>query len=96
MIQKKLTINLPESAEILRRLISFLLQYDLISEKEALTLEPDEPAMKKKEKSRWATAAEEMSKENLLSGGLGEELRQHIHEFREGFYFKGSFKSKEG
>jgi hypothetical protein len=96
MMQKKLTINLPESAEILQQLLRFLLQYDLISEKEALTIEPDETAIKKKEKNRWATAAEEMSKENLLSGGLGEELRQYIHEFREGFSFKGSFKSKEG
>jgi hypothetical protein len=40
--------------------------------------------------------AEEMSKENLLDNGLGEELRKYIHEFREGFAFKDSFDSKEG
>jgi hypothetical protein len=29
----------------------------------------------------------------LLSDGPGEELRKYIHEFREGFAFKGSFDS---
>jgi hypothetical protein len=37
-----------------------------------------------------------MSKENFLEDGLGEELRNYIHEFREGFAIKDSFDSKVG
>lgn len=90
MSQRQLTINLPESVETLNKVIKFLLQYDLIPEKVARTLEPEETGNKPMKKSRWALVAEEMSEENLLGDGLGEELRQYIHEFRDGFVFKDS------
>jgi hypothetical protein len=96
MIQKTLTINLPESGETLHEVLKILLQYGLISKKEALTIEQEKTENKPGKKSRWALAAEEMSKENLLDNGLGEELRSYIHEFREGFAFKDNFDSKEG
>ncbi|NIM13780.1 MAG: hypothetical protein GTO45_17050 [Candidatus Aminicenantes bacterium] len=55
--------------------------------------EKKETANSPVKKSRWALAAEEMSKENLLRDGLGEELRKYIHEFREGFTVKRAFLS---
>jgi len=40
MAQRKLTINLPKSPELLHELIIYLLKRGLISENEAHTLEP--------------------------------------------------------
>jgi hypothetical protein len=96
MIQRELTIKLPESAETLKEVLKFLLKYGLISKKEARAVEHEETANKPGKKSRWALAAEEMSKENFLDDGLGEELRNYIHEFRDGFAIKDSFDSKVG
>lgn len=96
MIQRELTIKLPESAETLNEVLKFLLKYGLISKKEALAVEHEETANRQRKKSRWALAAEEMSKENLLDNGLGEELRNYIHEFREGFSIKENIDSKAG
>jgi hypothetical protein len=93
-IKRKLTIKLPESAETLSEVLKFLLQYGLISKKEAFAVEHEETVNRPGKKSRWALAAEEMSKENFLDDGLGEELRNYIHEFREGFAIKGGFDSK--
>ena len=96
MLQRKLTIKLPESAETLSEVLKFLLQYGLISKKEALAVEHEETANRLRKKSRWALTAEEMSKENFLGDGLGEELRNYINEFREGFSIKENFDSKAG
>jgi hypothetical protein len=96
MAQRRLTIDLPSSAEALHNVLQTLMHYGLISEKKVRTIVQAEKARKPGEKSRWALTAEEMSKENLLDNGLGEELRNYIHEFREGFAFKDSFDSKEG
>jgi hypothetical protein len=94
MAQRRLTIELPSSAEALNNVLQMLLQYGLISEKKVRTIKQEEKEKKPGKKSRWALTAEEMSKENLLDNGLGEELRKYIHEFREGFAFKASFDSK--
>ena len=96
MAQRRLTIELPSSAEALHNVLQMLLHYGLISEKKVRTIKQEKKAKKPGKKSRWALTAEEMSKENLLDNGLGEELRNYIHEFREGFAFKDSFDSKEG
>jgi hypothetical protein len=94
MIHRELTIKLPETAETLNEVLKFLLKYGLISKKEARAVEHEETANKPRKKNRWALAAEEMSKENFLDDGLGEELRNYIREFREGFAIKDSFDSK--
>jgi hypothetical protein len=96
MIQRELTIKLPESAEALNEVLKFLLKYGLISKKEARAVEHEETANRSGEKSRWAQTAEEMAQENFLDDGLGEELRNYIHEFREGFSIKENFDSKAG
>jgi hypothetical protein len=96
MIQRELKIKLPESAEALNEVLKVRLKYGLISKKEAIAVEHEETANRPGEKSRWALTAEEMSKENFLDDGLGGELRNYIHEFREGFAIKDSFDSKTG
>lgn len=88
MAQRKLTIELPSSTEALNNVLQMLLHYGLISEKKMRTIVQEKKVKKPGKKSRWALAAEEISKENLLDNGLGEELRKYIHEFREGFAFK--------
>ncbi len=88
MIQRTLTINLPEAANALHHVLEVLLQYGLISKKKVHTIEQEKTAARPGKKGRWALVAEEMSKENFLDNGLGEEFRKYIHEFREGFAFK--------
>ena len=95
-MQKTLTINLPDSAEAVREVLRTLLRFGIISRKEVIDLEQEEPVKQTRKKSRWALTAEEMSKENFLDNGLGEELRNYIHEFREGFAFKNNFESTHG
>ncbi|MCK4763500.1 MAG: hypothetical protein KAW12_14975 [Candidatus Aminicenantes bacterium] len=87
MPQRRLTIDLPESADTLQRVLKMLLHYGLISKKKAETIKPKKTIGKSMKKSRWAAIAEEMSNENLLGDELGEELRTYLHEFREGFTF---------
>ena len=73
----RLTIDLPGSAEALHNVLQILLQYGLISEKKARTIEQEGTAKEPRKKSRWALAAEEMSKQGYLRGN-GEELLKLI------------------
>ena len=84
MMQKTLTINLPESPETLRKLLEFLRLYNLISDKKARSIEQNEKTSKKEEKSRWALAAERLESEGFLKG-QGEEAKKLIRDFRENF-----------
>jgi hypothetical protein len=82
MAQRRLTIDLdlPGSAEALHNVLQILLQYGLISEKKARSIEQEETA----KKSRWAQAAERLQAENYLKGRSGE-VRKLFREFREEF-----------
>lgn len=50
---------------------------------------------KHSKKGRWAGVAEEMAEENLLRDGLDDELREHVHQFRQHFTMKDSFDDKD-
>ncbi|NIM13565.1 MAG: hypothetical protein GTO45_15740 [Candidatus Aminicenantes bacterium] len=84
MAQRKLTINLTRSPEVLHDLIVFLLQRGLISEKEAHTIEQEKTDKAPVKKSRWELAAERFDSEGFLDG-QGEEVKRLIRDFREGF-----------
>jgi hypothetical protein len=80
MAQRRLTIDLPGSAEALHNLLQILLQYGLISERKAHSIEQEETT----KKGRWAQAAERLQAENYLKGRSGE-VRKLFREFREEF-----------
>jgi len=82
MAQRRLTIDLdlPGSAEALHHALQILLQYGLISDKKARSIEQEETA----KKGRWAQAAERLQSENYLKGRSGE-VRKLFREFREEF-----------
>jgi hypothetical protein len=80
MAQRRLTIDLPGSAEALHNVLQILLQYGLISEKKARSIEQEETA----KRGRWAQAAERLQAENYLKGRSGE-VRKLFREFREEF-----------
>ena len=80
MAQRRLTIDLPGSTEALHNVLQILLQYGLISEKKARSIEQEETA----KKGRWAQAAERLQAENYLKGRSGE-VRELFKEFREEF-----------
>jgi hypothetical protein len=84
MIQNKLTIDLPESPETLHKLLRILLQYGLISDKKARSIEQEEVANKQVKKSRWAHAAERLKSEGFFRG-QGEEVKKLTRDFREDF-----------
>lgn len=84
MGQRKLTINLPGSPEMLHDLLVFLLQRGLISKNEAHTIEQEESAEASTKKSRWALAAERLDSEGFLDGE-GEKVKKLIRDFRESF-----------
>ena len=84
MAQRTLTIDLPRSAEAFQRALQILLQYGLISEQKARTLEQEEPASKPRKKSRWTKAAERFKSENYLKGRSGE-VKKLFQEFRDDF-----------
>ncbi len=84
MAQKKLTINLPGSAEALHNVLQILLRYDLISEQKAHTIEQKEITKKPVKKSRWAQLAEEIHQKAPLDG-KSEEFLKHVRQFRENF-----------
>jgi hypothetical protein len=90
MAQKKLTIELPRSAEALHNGLQMLLDYGLISEKKARILERSKAAEKPVKKNCWARVAEEMSAQGYLKG-RGEELAESIREFRDGFEVQDPF-----
>ena len=84
MAQRKLTINLPGSPEMLHDLIVFLLQRGLISEEDAHTIKQEETVEASAKKSRWALAAERLDSEGFLDG-KGEKVKELISDFRESF-----------
>jgi hypothetical protein len=84
MAQKRLTINLPGSAEALKNILEMLLKYNLISEKKARYIEEQENLTKPVKKSRWAQAAEILQSENCLKG-RSKEANKLFQEFREEF-----------
>ena len=84
MAQRRLTIDLPSSAEALHNVLQILLQYGLISEKKARIIEQEETAKKPRKKSRWAQLADEIHQKAPLKGKSGEFLKL-VREFRENF-----------
>ncbi|MCK4764914.1 MAG: hypothetical protein KAW12_22130 [Candidatus Aminicenantes bacterium] len=84
MGQRKLTINLPNSADALHNILQILLQYGLISEKKAHNIEKEEIAKKPNKKSRWAQLADEVHQKGPLKG-KSEEFLKMAREFREDF-----------
>jgi len=84
MIQGKLTIDLPESPEKRHKLLRILLQYGLISDKKAHSIEQKEVVNKQVKKSRWARAAERLKSEGFFRG-QGEEVKKLTRDFREDF-----------
>jgi hypothetical protein len=86
MAQRTLTINLPRSAEALHNVLQMLLQYGLITERKARTIEREERAGKLNEKSRWAQLADEIHQKGTLKG-KSEEFLKLTREFRENFSF---------
>ena len=80
MAQRRLTINLPGSAEALHNVLQMLLQYGLISEKKARTIEGEETE-KPGKKSRWAQLADEIHQKAPLKG-KSEEFLKLSREFR--------------
>ncbi len=84
MAQRKLTIELPQSTEARHNLLQILLQYGLISEKKAHTIEQEGTANKLSKKSRWAQLADEIHQKAPLKGKSEEFLKQ-ARKFRENF-----------
>jgi hypothetical protein len=82
--QKQIKIDLPGSPEVLHDLMRFLLQHGLISENEAHTIEEKKPSKTAGNKSRWAKAAQRFRSEGFLTG-QGDQVKEYIREFREGF-----------
>ena len=80
MAQRRLTIDLPGSADALHHVLQTLLQYGLISEKKARSIKQEKAA----QKGRWEKAAERLQAENYLKGRSGE-VRKLFREFREEF-----------
>lgn len=83
-MQKKLTINLPESPETLHYLLRILTKLGLISDQKARSLETNGGAEKQPTRSRWAQAAERLQQEGFLKG-KGEEVKRLTRDFREDF-----------
>ncbi len=85
MAQRKLTINLPGSIESLHHVLQVLLQYDLISEEKAHTIEQEEKVKKTQvKKSQWAQLADKIHREAPLKG-KSEEFLKLSREFRDNF-----------
>ena len=85
MPQRKLTINLPRSIDSLHNVLQVLMQYGLISEKKAHTIEQEEKVKKiPVKKSRWAQLADKIHQEAPLEG-KSEEFLKLAREFRENF-----------
>ncbi len=70
MAHNKLTIELPGSMDALHNILQVLLQYGLISEKKARTIEQERKTEKPIKASRWAQVAEEMSAQEYLKGEM--------------------------
>jgi hypothetical protein len=84
MMQKTLTIKLPESPETLYKLLKILRQYGLISDKKARSIEQNEQTSKQEGKGRWARAADRLKSEGFFKG-QGEEVKKLTRDFRENF-----------
>jgi hypothetical protein len=85
-MQKKLTINLPESPEALRYLLKVLQKMGLISDKKAHSIEKEELNSQPQPipKSRWTHAAERLQQEGFLKG-QEDEVKNLTRDFRENF-----------
>ncbi len=86
-IEKQLTINLPESTEMLNKLLVILRQYGLVSKKKIETIQQNhqtETPMESPKKSRWAMAADRLQSEGFLKGH-GEEVQKLTQDFKENF-----------
>jgi hypothetical protein len=84
MAQRRITIDLPRSAEALHNALQMLLQYGLISEKKAHNIAQEETAKKTRKRSRWAQLADEIHQKAPLKG-KSEEFIKLGREFRENF-----------
>ncbi|MCU0289913.1 MAG: hypothetical protein MUF15_26425 [Acidobacteria bacterium] len=83
MAQRKITINLPQSPEMINDLLAYLLQHGFIAKKGKCIIEKDATKASKR-KNRWALAAERLDKEGFLDG-QGDKVKNFIRDFREGF-----------
>jgi hypothetical protein len=83
-MQKKLTIDLPESPETLRYLLKILAKLGLITDQKARSLETSAGASEQASKSRWAHAAERLQQEGFLKG-KGDEVKRLTRDFRKDF-----------
>jgi hypothetical protein len=84
MAQRKLTINLPRSPEMINDLLAYLLQRGFIAKKDTYTIEKGDATKPSKRKNRWALAAERLDKEGFLDG-QGDKAKRLIRDFRVGF-----------
>jgi len=85
MVQKKLTINLPESPDILNKLLITLREFGLITEKKARSIKKQkDQAAKEPSKTRWQLAAERLRSEAYLKGE-GEKVKKLTQDFRDSF-----------
>jgi len=83
-MQKKLTINLPESPDILNKLLITLREFGLITEKKARSIKKKDQAAKEPPKTRWQLAAERLKSEAYLKGE-GEKVKKLTQDFRDSF-----------
>lgn len=84
MAQKKLTINLPQSPEMINDLLAYLLQHGFIAKKDTYTIGKKDATKASKRKNRWALAAERFDREGFLDE-QGDKVKNFIRDFREGF-----------
>jgi len=84
MLKRKLTISLPESPDALQHILKVLLQYGLISEKKAHTIQECGFDGELPKMTRWALAAKRLKSEGFLEG-QGEEVKKLTRDFRENF-----------
>ena len=84
-MQKKLTISLPESPEILNKLLVTLRQFGIITDKKARAIKKQkEQASNQSPKTRWQLAAERLQSEAYFKG-QGDKVKELTREFRDDF-----------
>ncbi len=94
MAHNQLTIDLPRSSEALRGVLQVLMQYGLISEQKARTIQEERRAAEPVKVSRWAQVAEEMSAQGYLKG-KSDELIESSQTFRDNFEIQDPFHQPE-
>lgn len=90
MAQRKITIMLPDAADARRKAVEMLLQFGLISQQKAHSIDRDEIADTPERGNRWARVAEEMSAKGQLAG-VDEELLEDVRGFRDDFEIPDAF-----